>query len=1100
MTGGVCESEVVVNGPEEGLANSANGNADADFDGSYVFVTDTDASDKDVVDSDLHAPPQPEQPLHNAEAEAEAEENIHETKNEAAEINVESSQPNGEAEGGEEIHQTQVSTIKSDQPDENQHQESDIAVNALQTATTQDKEQAELFNVSPLGGTPGTPPPDGLEQDPVVTDILPISIERCDVLPHAVPEHDDGALDPAEQCGPSENAPSLPSPPEIGPTSSPTLVDSEQPLSFSEGDDGVDVEPTLEAPPCSQVDKSVEIQVSNGPLSEENGDGLPVGSISETVVITDLVGAGQDTPERKNQTCENAESFPVSNKITEDSDVKNEVSLPAGDLPTCDFEDVRPETDTDTGKANQKDIENPESCPVENENMLVNPESIGLASDGRSQPETCSASSGVEEKSSADAIDVESEDSNRTPECDGSQSMSCAQTNVESVSDDNTLVDHDCSLPASLVAADSKLESEVENTTAVRGRDILGDDVIASEGENSGSVVDGNIDSENVGSDVKSTSPEAASINRNQKDQTSTSLPEDSSEGQKEVFKRPFYYLIRIPKCDDENLKEQIKLAQLRVEERTKSRDAIRAQIQMKRATLNEYGDKIQASLTEERAAKDSLKSKRQEVDSAQSVINKVKNAKLVEEIDGRIRHMEHMIEHETVPLKEEKQLIREIKQLKQHREQLLSSMGNLDEIQQALDQKDQNEERLKVLRKELDLLRSNLTKAEEATQTAKNRYNDENEKLNDIVSQFRTADGIRQEAYAHLQSLRKEQYEKNKHFWRYKDDAKAAQNLKLSGDKEQLQSLCLDQVERVMEVWNRNDDFRRQYIQCNTRSTLWRLRTLDGRSLGPDEDPPVIPGIVNNRMTKSNPVRPISVPEEVKQDVPVKAEKSEDKSVAKVVERKDQTAKTRSSKPVSGNSPAITSSEDEIKEREEEARRTKEEEELARKAEELRKEEEAAKLKQQRKLEEKVKAKEAIDRKKRIAEKARARAAIRAQKEAEEKEKERERRAKKKERKKANGTDVTNQDGGESAPTPSLEIPATASGVPTESETKEKATTTVKRPQKGSQFIKQSRTKSMPLPLRNRGKRRMQPWMWIALVVVFVLALFLVGKQWLLL
>lgn len=59
---------------------------------------------------------------------------------------------------------------------------------------------------------------------------------------------------------------------------------------------------------------------------------------------------------------------------------------------------------------------------------------------------------------------------------------------------------------------------------------------------------------------------------------------------------------------------------------------------------------------------------------------------------------MRHMIEHETLPLKEEKKLIREIEQLKQQREQFSSSMGKQDEIQQAFDQKDQIEERLKVL------------------------------------------------------------------------------------------------------------------------------------------------------------------------------------------------------------------------------------------------------------------------------------------------------------------------------------------------------------------------------------------------------------------
>ena len=61
------------------------------------------------------------------------------------------------------------------------------------------------------------------------------------------------------------------------------------------------------------------------------------------------------------------------------------------------------------------------------------------------------------------------------------------------------------------------------------------------------------------------------------------------------------------------------------------------------------------------------------------------------------IHNMEHMIQHETLPLWEEKQLIHEIKQLKQHRERISSTMGRQDDVQHALDQKEQIEERLKV-------------------------------------------------------------------------------------------------------------------------------------------------------------------------------------------------------------------------------------------------------------------------------------------------------------------------------------------------------------------------------------------------------------------
>lgn len=62
-----------------------------------------------------------------------------------------------------------------------------------------------------------------------------------------------------------------------------------------------------------------------------------------------------------------------------------------------------------------------------------------------------------------------------------------------------------------------------------------------------------------------------------------------------------------------------------------------------------------------------------------------------------QIFHTEQVIQHETLDLKDEKQFIREIKQLKTLRDQLASNMGTKEEVRQALDQKDQNEERMKV-------------------------------------------------------------------------------------------------------------------------------------------------------------------------------------------------------------------------------------------------------------------------------------------------------------------------------------------------------------------------------------------------------------------
>ncbi|XP_052188153.1 uncharacterized protein LOC127798662 [Diospyros lotus] len=565
-------------------------------------------------------------------------------------------------------------------------------------------------------------------------------------------------------------------------------------------------------------------------------------------------------------------------------------------------------------------------------------------------------------------------------------------------------------------------------------------------------------------------------------------------------LKKPFPFLIKIPRYDDENLREQIRQAQMQVDEKTRQRDAIGADVQMIRAGCQKLHSSLGAAKLEERAARGLVRLKRQEIDSVQSVINRVKNAMSVEDIDTRIHSMEHMIQHETLPLKEEKQFIREIKQLKHLREELSSNMGSQDEVQQALNQRDHIEERMKILKKELDLLKDKVSKAEAIALAAGKKYSDETKHLKELHGQFRTADDIRQKAYAHLQNLRRQLYEKNTRFRMCKDDTAAANDYALSGKKEELYRHCVNQVEAIMELWNKNDEFRKEYIRCNTKSTLRRLRTLDGRALGPNEEPIVLPNVVDEKVDRSSSISgnvdsdfPVLPAGQEKQASAMESEETDSKPVATVTKQMDKTAKaTQPGKPTLRNGLATDSGRDESEEMpEEEHKKTKEEQELARKEEELRKEEAAAKLKEQRRLEEKVKAMEALERKRKNAEKALIRAEMRAQKEAEQKEKERQKRAKKKEKRKGTPTETleSGKDEGETA----LKSESADAAATKELEAEENNnSTTTKRHQKSFQYSKQIKTKSIPPPLRNRGKRKMQQWIWIGFTVLLVILLFL--------
>ncbi|KAE9615776.1 hypothetical protein Lal_00017320 [Lupinus albus] len=579
----------------------------------------------------------------------------------------------------------------------------------------------------------------------------------------------------------------------------------------------------------------------------------------------------------------------------------------------------------------------------------------------------------------------------------------------------------------------------------------------------------------------------------------------DSFDGQNvgsEVVKRPFYYLIRLPRYDDdENIQEQINNALKQVEEKTELRGKIRAEINSRKDICNECLQEFRAAKSAERTARDLLKSKRQEMESVKSTMNRLNNAISVGDIDNKIRNMEHRIQHETLPLNEEKQLIRQIKQLKQSRGELSSIIGKQDQLQKSTDQNDNIEEHIKhseLLKKEFDLLKNNLQKAETTTDAAKKKYDDEWDKLSELQGHFNVADKIRQDGYTKLRALKSQLHEKKKYFWEYKGAVAKGQELAAEGKKEELQCFCIDQVERIMELWNKSDEFRKDYIRCNTRSILRRLQTLDGRALGPDEQPPVIPNAFNtDRASKSNYQIMQSTPEQEKKSTLTESLDKKDESVPKVVAQKtEKNQKSKAKKPakpapLEKSLVAVPRWGDEPEDTIEEPVRTKEEEELILKAEKARKEEEAEKLKEKRRQEEIEKAKEAMERKKRNAEKAQQRAAAKAQKEAEQKEKEREKRARKKEKRKAAATE--NTENTEQEPSPTSEILTRSTE---EIDQSEKPAEVTKRPKKPSQFTKQTKSKSIPLPLRNRGKRRIQPWMWWALIaVLIVVALFYIGN-----
>ncbi|KAI3705951.1 hypothetical protein L1987_76200 [Smallanthus sonchifolius] len=180
-------------------------------------------------------------------------------------------------------------------------------------------------------------------------------------------------------------------------------------------------------------------------------------------------------------------------------------------------------------------------------------------------------------------------------------------------------------------------------------------------------------------------------------------------------------------------LNEQIKTAQLQLDEKIRCKDAIAAQMGIKWENMVVHNKALNAKNLELRAARQLVESKRQQIEHVERVINKVKNAF---EVKG-IHSMKNKTEH----------------------------MGSLDEIQHALAKKDQIEEHLEDLKNELKILKDDVSKTEEACDTITKKYIEEHDMERELRARFIAAGGSCKEASEKLNSLKKCLYDKEAKF-----------------------------------------------------------------------------------------------------------------------------------------------------------------------------------------------------------------------------------------------------------------------------------------------------------------------------------------------
>nr|XP_043628131.1 proton pump-interactor 1-like [Erigeron canadensis] len=517
------------------------------------------------------------------------------------------------------------------------------------------------------------------------------------------------------------------------------------------------------------------------------------------------------------------------------------------------------------------------------------------------------------------------------------------------------------------------------------------------------------------------------------------SFPKDAVEDWP-VKKEPHYfYFVKYRTVEDQNVKAKLEQADKELRKLNQARDPINEQLKAKRTERAQVISQLKALQEEKKQKRTILDGKRKEMEPYKLALDKLKgtgnsnrdNKSYIcsseEELNDNIKSMQYHIQHNSITLKEEKQIIKEIKNLEATRGQVIAKAAMRAEVQKSVGEKDAIQDQVKLIGVDLDVAR----KDQQAVQAKVKTLEAEKEAINSVIDsldeEWRVVGEKRDKVYDKIRGLRNERDEGNTCFFQNRSLLNNARMLAANKDVDALKELSTSEVDKFMSEWNTSKAFREDYEKRILHSLDMRQLSKDGRTRIPGEKPLISPEL------------PTPVPVETEVVAKPKAKQPKEDPVPPLVDSVEKEKDGKKSKEANGT---IKGKKEKIV--------VEEEEVFALEKKPVKAEVDESKLKEIKREEEIAKAKQALERKKKLAEKAAVKAQKKAEKEAEKKLKEKEKKEKKKMQ----------------ASTPAVEVPEEAAveeavEEPEEQKAEEKVQTTIK-----------SKERKDGLRVRSRGNR----------------------------
>ncbi|KAL6846297.1 hypothetical protein ACP4OV_023745 [Aristida adscensionis] len=458
--------------------------------------------------------------------------------------------------------------------------------------------------------------------------------------------------------------------------------------------------------------------------------------------------------------------------------------------------------------------------------------------------------------------------------------------------------------------------------------------------------------------------------------------PKDAKEEWPEPKQTYTFYFVKVRSLEDPKLRAKLEQADKEFQKKIQARSKLIEAVRAKKAERSNIISELKPLTAENRQYNEVVSEKLKEMEPLRNSLGKFRDennamrqqsaglCSSIEELEQTIKMLNDRIVHESIPLAEEKRLVKEIKDLEKTRSKVLSNVANRAKLQDTVVEKEAIQDQVKIIGEGIDGIKKERQAVRSKIKVLEDELKAVDAEIASLQEDLDAATARKDKAYESLLELRHARDANNASFIQNRAVLTKARDYSSRNMLTELQELHKTEVDKFMTQWCHSKAFREDYEKRVLSTFNGRQLSRDGRMRNPDEKPIFI---------ETHTPAPTAEPEPLPVKLPAKAKEAPAQA--------DEAPKVeaRSKGPVKSLKGKAAPDDDDDYEPEPPKEKQKP------------KEADVAKLKEMKRQEEIEKNRLALERKKRQAEKQAAKAAARAQKEAEKKLKKEEKKAKKK-------------------------------------------------------------------------------------------------------